>query len=64
MIYSLAPQYVMYGSQKYLAQVRTMFFNENMFADWYYPKWTQAQISIADGGGVELVDLPHKSSVI
>ncbi|NXE60703.1 LMBD1 protein, partial [Calcarius ornatus] len=26
MIYSLAPQYVMYGSQKYLVQVRCLFF--------------------------------------
>lgn len=64
MIYSLAPQYVMYGSQKYLAQVRTMFFDENMFADWYYRNWTQGQISVVDGGGVESVDLPHQSSVM
>ncbi|NXK31099.1 LMBD1 protein, partial [Piprites chloris] len=33
MIYSLAPQYVMYGSQKYLVQVRSMVATYNQLGD-------------------------------
>ncbi|NXU39222.1 LMBD1 protein, partial [Drymodes brunneopygia] len=36
MIYSLAPQYVMYGSQKYLVQVRCNFFLGNIFRSLLY----------------------------
>lgn len=37
MIYSLAPQYVMYGSQKYLVQVKNyvLAYTVNVFADLY-----------------------------
>lgn len=52
MIYSLAPQYVMYGSQKYLAQVRNyvLEYPVNVFADLYECSSTPAQMVSVDGG--------------
>lgn len=59
MIYSLAPQYVMYGSQKYLAQVGNyvLEYPVNVFADLYECSSTPAQMVSVDGGVVDLVEI-------
>lgn len=61
MIYSLAPQYVMYGSQKYLAQVRNevLEYTGNSQTQWYWCSWTPVQMVSVDGAAVDFVEILH-----